>query len=310
MTDFGLSEFGYLSEDDIIHPSEERDNNDISNVLDNLSLTPTELKLFQRSLVSSSRTKRKTSETPEEIHDDHHLHRAEGTPDYLSPDILLGKAAHGMAVDFWALGCILYEFLVGIPPFHDSTVEGIFQNILDVKMSWPDDPPLSFEARDLIEKLLQPDAAKRLNGAQITVHPFFQGSVNWQLLRASEPPFCPTLQGQDDVSYFNPRGNVLTHAPEFEIDDADHVVDDDDLEDVESPLSFRQCEDHQVELLMHQNCNNCDFSPLSRSFSFTNLTALVSAAQAEVHDDIEVSSEVRSSSAVPNPMTGGCSFVV
>jgi len=53
-----------------------------------------------------------------------------GTPDYLSPEILLG-AGHGLAVDWWALGVITYEFLFGFPPFTDETPEKIFQNILN-----------------------------------------------------------------------------------------------------------------------------------------------------------------------------------
>lgn len=57
-------------------------------------------------------------------------HRVVGTPDYLAPEALLGSG-HGKAVDWWALGVILYEFLTGIPPFNDETPELIFQRILD-----------------------------------------------------------------------------------------------------------------------------------------------------------------------------------
>lgn len=64
-----------------------------------------------------------------------------GTPDYLAPEILLGKDHGatsicmcdllGIPVDWWALGCVTFEFLVGIPPFSDQTPLEIFDNILN-----------------------------------------------------------------------------------------------------------------------------------------------------------------------------------
>jgi serine/threonine protein kinase len=61
-----------------------------------------------------------------------------GTPDYLSPEILLGTG-HSPAVDWWAVGVMVYEFLVGYPPFTDESPEKIFQNILNHSIDWPDD---------------------------------------------------------------------------------------------------------------------------------------------------------------------------
>jgi serine/threonine protein kinase len=56
--------------------------------------------------------------------------RAVGTPDYLAPELLLGTG-HGLEVDWWSLGVVLYEFVAGVPPFAANTPEEIFQNILD-----------------------------------------------------------------------------------------------------------------------------------------------------------------------------------
>ena len=56
--------------------------------------------------------------------------RAVGTPDYLAPELLLGTG-HGLEVDWWSLGVILFEFITGAPPFAADTPEEIFQNILD-----------------------------------------------------------------------------------------------------------------------------------------------------------------------------------
>ena len=53
-----------------------------------------------------------------------------GTPDYLAPEVILGTG-HGKAVDWWALGVILFEFLTGCPPFNAETPQQIFENILN-----------------------------------------------------------------------------------------------------------------------------------------------------------------------------------
>lgn len=119
--------------------------------------------------------------------------RAVGTPDYLAPELLLGSR-HGHEVDWWSLGVILYEFVVGVPPFSADTPkvrssrgfrlvcmalplvqqlgnpgcgvvpQAVFDNVLDRRIEWPDDSEfdLSEECRDLIEKLLSPDPEERL----------------------------------------------------------------------------------------------------------------------------------------------------
>ena len=62
-------------------------------------------------------------------------HRVVGTPDYLSPEALLGTST-GEDVDWWAVGVTLFEFLTGIPPFNADTPEQIFQNILNHNIPW------------------------------------------------------------------------------------------------------------------------------------------------------------------------------
>lgn len=92
---------------------------------------------------------------------EHESRRAVGTPDYLAPELLLGTG-HGPEVDWWALGAILYEFITGAPPFNAETPEEIFDNILDRRITWPDEDDMSCECRDLIDKLLHPNPLKRL----------------------------------------------------------------------------------------------------------------------------------------------------
>ena len=62
--------------------------------------------------------------------------RIMGTPDYIAPEILDGKGANQTSVDWWALGIIVFEFIVGMPPFNAETMEEIFANIVSLKIPW------------------------------------------------------------------------------------------------------------------------------------------------------------------------------
>ncbi|KAK9143305.1 hypothetical protein Syun_012705 [Stephania yunnanensis] len=76
---------------------------------------------------------------------------AVGTPDYLAPEILLGMG-HGATADWWSVGVILFELLVGIPPFNADHPLKIFDNILNRDITWPMIPEeMSYEAYDLID---------------------------------------------------------------------------------------------------------------------------------------------------------------
>ena len=82
-----------------------------------------------------------------------------GTPEYLAPEIIQSKG-HNKAVDWWALGILIYEMLAGYPPFYDENHFVIYQKILSGKIEWP--RHMDKEAKDLIKKLLVKDRTKRL----------------------------------------------------------------------------------------------------------------------------------------------------
>jgi len=135
-----------------------------------------------------------------------------GTPDYLSPEILLGTG-HGYPVDWWALGITLFEFLTSVPPFNDETPEQIFQNILKRDIPWPDIPDeMSLNAKDLIDSLLTSSPENRIGSRgvkQIKAHPFFK-SIDWDTLltKPMEDVFVPKPVDSTDTGYFYDR-NVL-----------------------------------------------------------------------------------------------------
>ena len=60
------------------------------------------------------------------------IHHIVGTPDYIAPEVVLQKSNTNYSLDWWSLGVILFEFLVGIPPFNDNTMQAIFDRIVRI----------------------------------------------------------------------------------------------------------------------------------------------------------------------------------
>ena len=104
-----------------------------------------------------------------------------GTPEYISPEMLLGTG-HDHTADWWALGILIYEMLCGIPPFYDKNRNMMFLKIEQAKLKWPNAQQhgitVSDVAKDLISKLLTKDKSKRLGaqgrGDEVLAHPFFE----------------------------------------------------------------------------------------------------------------------------------------
>ena len=135
-----------------------------------------------------------------------------GTPQYLAPEVLLKKGYDKM-VDWWSLGCVLYEMLMGRLPF--AIKRGMINlKIYEKKIDFP--RKISNEARDLVEKFLVVNPTERLgygpNGTDdIKNHPFFNG-VDWDLAiqKKYKPPFIPKLKNDVDLRYFD---NCFTDEP-------------------------------------------------------------------------------------------------
>ncbi|XP_077987312.1 cAMP-dependent protein kinase catalytic subunit PRKX-like [Glandiceps talaboti] len=129
-----------------------------------------------------------------------------GTPEYLAPEIIQSKG-HGKAVDWWALGILVFEMLVGYPPFFDDNPFGIYEKILAAKLDWP--RHLDPTAKDLIKRLLVVDRTKRLgamkNGADdVRKHKWFKG-MDWDEVRDRRltPPIIPKLLHDGDTQNFD-----------------------------------------------------------------------------------------------------------
>ncbi|KAK7061137.1 hypothetical protein SK128_026711 [Halocaridina rubra] len=130
-----------------------------------------------------------------------------GTPDYLAPELLL-RLGHGPAVDWWALGVCLFEFMTGVPPFNDETPEAVFHNILQRDIPWPkDDEALSLPAVEALDKLLAHNAQSRANFDTLKECSLFS-CINWTNLRDTQAPFVPQPDNAMDTTYFEARNNI------------------------------------------------------------------------------------------------------
>ncbi|KAL8263616.1 hypothetical protein R6Q59_021746 [Mikania micrantha] len=127
-----------------------------------------------------------------------------GTPDYIAPEVLL-KKGYGRECDWWSLGAIMYEMLLGYPPFYSDEPMSTCRKIVNWRthLKFPKEAKLSPEAKDLICKLLC-NVEKRLGtkGAhEIKAHPWFKG-IEWEMLYQIEAAFIPEVNGELDTQNF------------------------------------------------------------------------------------------------------------
>ncbi|XP_057996119.1 probable serine/threonine protein kinase IRE isoform X2 [Hevea brasiliensis] len=249
LTDFGLSKVGLInSTEDLSGPS-----------------------FNSSAFLDEHETKNQNSSKREQ----RQKHSVVGTPDYLAPEILLGMG-HGATADWWSVGIILFELLVGIPPFNAEIPQQIFDNIMNRDIPWPRVPEeMSFEAYHLIDKLLTENPIQRLGATgakEVKQHPFF-GNIKWDTLARQKAMFIPSAEAHD-TSYFmsryiwNPEGENFQGGSDF-----------DDLTDSCSTGSFSNTHDEdgdECRSLADFNAPALAVKYSFSNFSFKNLSQLAS----------------------------------
>ncbi|CAM0139213.1 Serine/threonine-protein kinase [Umbelopsis sp. WA50703] len=144
-----------------------------------------------------------------------------GTPDYIAPEIFQ-QQGYGYECDWWSLGVIMFECLCGYPPFCSENHHETYRKIMSWRDSliFPDDIVLSWEAEDLIKRLIcSPEHRLGRNGAdEIKAHPYFAG-FDWTNVRDRVAAHVPKLRSITDTSY-------------FPTEDLDQVPEMPDMEDV------------------------------------------------------------------------------
>ncbi|KAL1916995.1 uncharacterized protein VTP21DRAFT_5193 [Calcarisporiella thermophila] len=150
-----------------------------------------------------------------------------GSPDYMAPEIL-GKDGYDYAVDYWSIGCIMYEFLAGFPPFSAPTMDEVWLNVYRWQevlerpvYTRPEDLEFNLTdvAWDLITRLITARDRRLASIAEVQIHPFFAG---WHFPRMREevlPPFVPQLDSEFDTSYFDDFSNPQHMAMYKEVND-------------------------------------------------------------------------------------------
>ena len=136
-----------------------------------------------------------------------------GTMEYMAPEVIAGRG-HGKAIDWWSIGVLLYEMLVGYPPFRSKNRAALQKAITAGTFKVP--TFLSRPAASLIRGLLQRDPTKRLGygpdgSAKVKAHPFFK-LIDWKRLAARDvpSPFQPTVAGLESVENFD---KIWTNLP-------------------------------------------------------------------------------------------------
>ncbi|KAL5518479.1 DBF2 [Sanghuangporus vaninii] len=133
-----------------------------------------------------------------------------GSPDYMAPEVLRGKP-YSYSVDYWSLGCILFEFLAGFPPFSGGTPEETWTNLKNWtkvlrRPEYDRSEDLIFNLTDIawdaVTRLIAHASVRYSSLAHVQQHPFFK-SVHWEDLRAQKAPFVPALDSEVDTGYYD-----------------------------------------------------------------------------------------------------------
>ncbi len=133
-------------------------------------------------------------------------HSLVGTPNYIAPEILSRKG-YTKSCDWWSVGVILFEMVVGEPPFRDESALGTQAKVINwrqtLRIPHECNDHLSNEVKDLIFGLCA-DAETRLDADRIKEHPFFAGFDFGPDLRRTKAPYVPEIKHATDTSNFEP----------------------------------------------------------------------------------------------------------
>jgi len=165
-----------------------------------------------------------------------------GTPDYMAPEVIQ-FTGHLLPADYWSIGVLVFEMLVGSTPFDAERPRDIYKAILDFAFTGTPAPSFPFffnsKAKDFIFKCLVGDPLQRMNPSQMMAHPFLEHLDRLQLERREvEPPHKPVIKDLSDTSNFN--------TDEVEESDSDEEEDDDDDESPIDKATLRRLKEPET----------------------------------------------------------------
>ncbi|KMS94191.1 hypothetical protein BVRB_023890, partial [Beta vulgaris subsp. vulgaris] len=142
-----------------------------------------------------------------------------GTPDYIAPEVF-AQSGYGKECDWWSLGVIMYECLVGYPPFYAEEPMQTCRKIVNWKrtLTFPAEVKLSPAAEDLIRNLIT-SSSKRFTFDQIKAHEFFKG-IEWDTvkMRDSKAPIKPKVENEIDTQNFDDFDDLPEKEPSKELE--------------------------------------------------------------------------------------------
>ena len=212
-----------------------------------------------------------------------------GTPEYIAPEVIL-RQGYGKPVDWWSMGVILYEFLIGCVPFFGETPEELFAHTVNDDIEWPeeDDWPVQPEAKGIIAGLLQQNPLDRLGtggACEVKEHEYFcdEGAtvpVDWTSLLRMKADFIPELEDEDDTSYFDTRTDRYSHQEAETDTETRGSSAEDSLEDAPLFRSFSSCSPRYrkvhsrdpASLQLRHSVSRCDSSDVSIDGSIGSLS--------------------------------------
>jgi protein-serine/threonine kinase len=196
LTDFGLST-GFHKEHEgsyyrnLIHGKAKTSTRDNRN---SVTLDQIQLTVSNRSQINTWRRNRRQL-----------AYSTVGTPDYIAPEMFAGQG-YDFSCDWWSLGTIMFECMVGWPPFCGEHNNDTYHKIVNWRhyLNFPPDAPLNPDPEDLMRRFIC-DATDRLGShggaSEIKQHSFFSG-VDFDKLRQVRAPFEPRLTSNIDTAYF------------------------------------------------------------------------------------------------------------
>ena len=144
-------------------------------------------------------------------HDPAMAHSVVGSPDYMAPEVLASRK-YDKSVDYWSLGCILFECLAGFPPFSGENVNRTWENLRrwkdNLKRPHYDAPEhqefnLLDDAWSMITRVVAEEGSRLRSLDEVKRHPYYRPYGDFSSLAKMRVPFKPALQGEDDHGYFD-----------------------------------------------------------------------------------------------------------
>ena len=139
------------------------------------------------------------------IEEDNLCNSLVGTPEYVAPEVLLGQE-YDFSADYWNLGCVIYEMLIGNSPFYDKSIPEMLSKIVEDSVEFPTTMEISKQAKALILALLEKNPQKRIKAEELKKSLFFK-EIDWSKLEKKmlKPPFVPEVENVMDLKYFESR---------------------------------------------------------------------------------------------------------